>query len=138
MWGTFDLLHKGHEVFLAEAARLGDLYVIIVPDTIVYQNKGHWPVYDEEERRRVICKLPYVCDAHIDSLENGLRTFIELKPAFFCAGYDQNQDFEFKLIDFCSEKQMAVCFVRLGEYAGGIHSSHLRKPNTLSDSSDMR
>ena len=40
MFGTFDILHKGHEEFLKDAKSQGDFLIVnVVSDKLVYENK---------------------------------------------------------------------------------------------------
>jgi FAD synthetase len=50
-FGTFDILHPGHEHALTEARGLGDhLTVIIARDTTVEKVKNKKPLFDEQTR----------------------------------------------------------------------------------------
>ena len=126
VWGTFDNLHDGHREFLEQASRLGILYVIVVPDDAVLENKGHTPLFSAEERAAQLRMLPFVAGVQIDSWSGGLESLRILQPNYFCAGYDQSKDWEMQLIQFCKSTGLHISYIRLGEYAGGIHSSHLR------------
>ena len=54
--GCFDILHKGHIEYLAEAANFGDVLIVGVnTDQSVKKLKGHTrPVMDEESRALVL------------------------------------------------------------------------------------
>lgn len=92
VWGTFDLLHAGHKLFLQEALRHGrDLHVVVVPDEIVLENKGRRPFLSQSDRRRIVGSLPFVKSATIDSISRGLPTIKKVSPDFFCIGEDQSE-----------------------------------------------
>ena len=51
LFGTFDILHKGHEFFLNEAKKLGDFLVVAVArDDTVRKVKKQQPLNDEKMR----------------------------------------------------------------------------------------
>ena len=80
-WGTFDLLHEGHHNLLRRAKDLGDfLAVIIIPDQEVHENKGRYPINNQEERAQNVRDFPFVDEVYIDSLTSGLESVIALKP----------------------------------------------------------
>lgn len=129
VWGTFDLLHDGHIIFLKNAALLGDLYVIIIPDEQVEENKGYLPDNDEETRKKNIEMFSSVKikEVHIDCIKYGLESIIKIKPDYFCLGYDQDHLWEEILKKELEKKNIYVEFRRLDRYADGIHSRFLRK-----------
>jgi len=91
-FGTYDLLHPGHEFFLKAASSYGDrLVVIIARDENVEKIKGRQPRQLEEERRVVIAALPYVAEARLGYKEWGkhLEVLADIKPQVVCLGYDQ-------------------------------------------------
>ncbi|MBU2647849.1 adenylyltransferase/cytidyltransferase family protein [bacterium] len=126
-WGTFDLLHEGHYSFLKNASELGSLSVIVVPDRIVFKNKNRLPVFSEKDRCKNIMRLKWVDSCHIDSLEDGLYSVINLDPDVFCFGYDQNSKWEERLIYTLQKQGCYPSFKRLGVFGNGIHSSDILK-----------
>lgn len=91
-FGTYDLLHPGHEYFLQQAAALGDkLVVVIARDTNVERLKGLRPFHSEIERRAAVAALPYVDDARLGYEEWGrhLEVLDDIQPTVIALGYDQ-------------------------------------------------
>lgn len=127
VWGTFDNLHNGHREFLERASSLGSLHVIVVPDDAVFENKGRPPLFSAEERASQLRALPCIAGVLIDSWQDGLESLRSLRPDYFCAGYDQEKEWEIRLLEFCKVNRLQVSFVRFGEYAGGLHSSQRRQ-----------
>ncbi len=125
VWGTFDILHKGHLEFLKHASNFGDLHVIIVPDKAVYENKGRWPHNTAKIRRTNIEKLACVKGAVIDSVERKLTSLLKIRPNIFCLGYDQDEKWARKALELSNLSDIKLKFVRLHEYANGIHTSTL-------------
>ncbi|MBW7868183.1 MAG: adenylyltransferase/cytidyltransferase family protein [Brumimicrobium sp.] len=61
--GCFDILHRGHVVYLAKAASLSDYLVVAVnsDDSVRRQNKGpERPINDENSRAVVVASLEVV------------------------------------------------------------------------------
>src|SRR3546814_17344871 len=57
-FGTFDLFHIGHLRILERAAALGsELVVGVSSDELNFGTKGHYPVYDEDERMAIVSAI---------------------------------------------------------------------------------
>ena len=57
VFGTFDVLHKGHINFFKQAKKHGDhLLVVVARDKTVSLIKGIKPHYDEKERLKSVKK----------------------------------------------------------------------------------
>jgi FAD synthetase len=90
VFGTYDLLHKGHEYHLTKAASYGDeLCVIIARDSTVEHLKGKRPDHSEDERKKRVEKLSYVTQAVLGSTADKYEMILKLKPDVICLGYDQ-------------------------------------------------
>jgi len=98
--GTFDILHPAHKELLMEAKGLGDyLLVVVVPDEIVYKNKGERPANKQESRLNNLKRLPWVDEVSIDCLCWGYQSIISYKPDIFVFGPDQRTSIETRTID---------------------------------------
>jgi cytidyltransferase-like protein len=89
-FGTFDLLHKGHESFLKAAASYGQLTVVVARDNNVTLIKGRSPVQDERARLLAVAKLPFVARAVLGGKQNLMDVIDEHEPEVICLGYDQD------------------------------------------------
>jgi len=60
--GCFDILHRGHVEYLAQAADLGDLLIIgLNSDTSIQRIKGkHRPIIDQNARAILLAALSFV------------------------------------------------------------------------------
>ena|ERR1051326_3774315 len=125
VWGTFDLLHNGHKLFLKKASLFGNLFVIIIPDNIVFQNKIRLPIEDAAIRKLKVERLNYVKQAFIDCIEEGLLCIDSIKPNILCFGYDQDKVWEDILLKELDRKGYKVLVKRLDKYANGIHTKNL-------------
>ncbi|MDD5623454.1 MAG: adenylyltransferase/cytidyltransferase family protein [Candidatus Peribacteraceae bacterium] len=89
VFGTFDRLHPGHRFVLAEAAKQGDLFVVIARDTTVKRLKGRLPLQSEGERAHAIAEVvpgAHVVLGHPDDFLSPVR---EIRPDLILLGYDQ-------------------------------------------------
>lgn len=60
-FGTYDVFHVGHINLLQRAAALGDqLFVGVSTDEMNFDKKGRYPIYNQEDRARIINSLRYV------------------------------------------------------------------------------
>ncbi|MEM4444950.1 MAG: DUF357 domain-containing protein [Thermofilum sp.] len=88
--GVFDILHPGHVEFLAEAASLGEVYVVVARDETVKQSKGRYPVLSEEERLKLVRSLKPVHEAFLGEYPpNYHQVLLRVKPDIILLGYDQ-------------------------------------------------
>jgi len=100
-FGTFDIFHKGHEFYLKEAKKYGDiLNVIVARDSTVKQIKGKAPLNSELKRLAKIQNLDYVDRAFLGYEKDKYKIIEEIRPDIICLGYDQqsfNNDLKNKL-----------------------------------------
>ena len=89
-FGTFDLLHPGHEDYFRQAREHGDrLVVIVARDVTVVDIKGDLPSMGQDERLRVVRDHPLVDEAALGYEDDKYRVIEEFKPDIICLGYDQ-------------------------------------------------
>lgn len=134
--GTFDVLHPSHVFLINEAAKLGEVYVIISRDENVKKFKGLYPTLPEEQRREVIQNLKNVKKSvlgHRDS--DYLKIVEELNPDIIMLG--PNQKVTIKMIkDGLNEKGLNnVKVIRLNKLYDKyeFHSSSLIKKKIIKD-----
>jgi FAD synthetase len=93
--GTFDLIHLGHIYLINEAAKLGDVYVIVATDKNRELYSGEAPIVPEEQRLRVIKSIKNVKDAKLGRHDNDtLKTVEEIKPDIVLLGPNQKYSIE--------------------------------------------
>jgi FAD synthetase len=89
-FGTFDLLHPGHEFYLSECRRFGDvLHVIVALDSTVEKVKGKLPVHDAARRLAAVNALAHVDYAVLGNDGDKYKVIEEIRPDVVCFGYDQ-------------------------------------------------
>ena len=91
--GTFDLIHAGHIYLINEAAKLGDVYVIVATDRNRELFSGESPIIPQEQRLEVIRNLKNVKEARLGRNDNDtLKTVEEINPDIILLGPDQMYD----------------------------------------------
>ena len=122
-FGTFDLLHEGHEHFLKEAKKLGDkLYVVIAQDKTVEEVKHRKPVYTADDRRQNILDLKIADEVIIGHKQDKLKIIEQIKPDIIGLGYDQRV-FTESLREELSKRGLDPEIVRLKSHKPHIHKS---------------
>lgn len=119
-FGTFDILHPGHEHALTEARGLGDhLTVIIARDTTVEKVKNKKPFFDEQTRLKNLENLHIADKVRLGNLGDKHLVIIEENPDIIALGYDQK--FFIDNLDTVSKKHVKI--VRLQPFKPDIYKS---------------
>jgi D-glycero-beta-D-manno-heptose 1-phosphate adenylyltransferase len=92
--GCFDILHKGHVSYLAEAKKLGDLLLVgLNSDASVKRLKGpERPINNELDRQYVLSQLKSVDFVEIFNDDTPLNLILEVKPKILVKGGDWRID----------------------------------------------
>jgi len=118
--GTFDIIHPGHLCFIQNAAKYGDVYVIVARDVNVQRIKGSPPIVPEEQRRIVVEGLKGVKQAILGNENDDLTDkVVELQPDIVALGPNQNFDEE-KLAQNLKAKGLKTRVVRITEFLNNI------------------
>ena len=88
--GVFDLLHKGHILYLQEAKALGDvLFVAVNSDLSARKLKGEArPILPQEERAFIVASLSAVDYAFVFEEEDVGEIIRRMRPHFHAKGGD--------------------------------------------------
>jgi FAD synthetase len=91
VFGTFDVIHPGHESFLRQAREQGGFLIAsIARDSFVMKKKGRKPVHHEQERLRHLKESGLVDLALLSDSTTGTYSVIEQAGAdLVCFGHDQ-------------------------------------------------
>ncbi|MHA1748328.1 MAG: adenylyltransferase/cytidyltransferase family protein [Promethearchaeota archaeon] len=91
--GTFDLIHPGHLFLINEAAKLGDVFVIVSTDKNRELYSGEAPIVPEQQRLEVIKGIKNVKAARLGRSDNDtLKTVKEIYPDIILLGPNQKYD----------------------------------------------
>ena len=132
--GTFDLVHPGHIFLINEAAKLGDVYVVVATDKNRELFSGERPIIPQEQRLEIIKSLKNVKDANLGRSDNDtLKTVEEINPDIILLGPDQKYSIDI-LKKSLKEKDLNHIEVRrLETYYDkyDLHSSSLIKQKII-------
>ena len=97
--GCFDIIHPGHVHLLKEAAKLGDVFVIVARDSTIERYKKVKPIIPENQRLEVVKSIKYVSDAALGSEGNGNQGYLQyalsLKPDIIFLGPNQRTSVDY-------------------------------------------
>ena len=123
-FGSFDVLHKGHEAYLNQAKSYGDyLIVIVARNKNITKFKGRKPKNDENYRLEQIKKLGFVDESVLGNKEDILKVLEEYKPDVICLGYDQRTIDEEKLKEELEKRNLKAEIVRAKPYKEDVYKS---------------
>jgi len=132
--GTFDLLHPGHIYLVNEAAKMGEVYVIVATDQNRKLYSGKSPIIPENQRLDVIMSVKNVKEARLGRSDNDtLKTVEEISPDIILLGPDQKYN-QKTLKQGLAEKGLNNIIVkRLDTYYDKyeLHSSNLIKKKII-------
>tara|TARA_Y100000768_G_C23991185_1_gene693369 strand:- start:9013 stop:9417 length:405 start_codon:yes stop_codon:yes gene_type:complete len=106
-FGTFDLLHIGHINILERCKKFNNLdnNVLIVgisSDEFSYRKKKRYPIYNQNERKKILESLIFVDKIFIEeSFEKKREYILENKADVFIMGDDWKDKFN-ELKDICN------------------------------------
>lgn len=95
VFGTFDILHKGHLNFFEQAKDAAGpeskLIVVVGRDLNVKKAKGIFPINSENARLMGVKKQQIVDDAMLGDMTDRLKLIERIRPEMICLGYDQEE-----------------------------------------------
>ena len=93
--GTFDILHPGHIFLINEAAKLGDVHVVVATDKNREIYSGEAPIVPEQQRLEIIKNIKNVKMAKLGRHDNDtLKTVEDINPDIILLGPDQKFSIE--------------------------------------------
>ena len=93
--GCFDILHKGHVTYLAQAAELGDKLIVALntDSSVQRQGKGEdRPINKNDARAMVLAALGFVDAVVFFDADTPLSVIEELNPAVLVKGADYDPE----------------------------------------------
>ena len=128
--GTFDVLHPGHIFLINEAAKLGDVYIVIATDKNRELYSGVAPIVPEQQRLELMKRIKNVKEARLGRSDNDtLKTVEEINPDIILLGPDQKYDIEILKRELIEKGLTHITVKRLDTYYDKykLHSSSLIK-----------
>lgn len=127
VFGTFDMLHAGHEDFFKQARALArstssgqasqpHLIVSVARDSAAMRHRGLAPRQNETARRALIAKHPLVDRVVLGDEVGYLPHIIVARPDIIALGYDQHGEYVDNLVRDLTDAGMKSKVVRLKAY----------------------
>lgn len=123
IFGSFDLIHKGHIYFFKEAKRLGkELIVIIARDKTIEKVKNKPPLYNEKQRLKHVQDIGIPDKVLLGNKENPYKIIKDIKPDIIALGYDQDS-FTSRLKQELKKLNLNPKVIRIKSYKPEIYKS---------------
>lgn len=121
--GCFDILHRGHITYLAQARQMGDLLVVgLNSDASVRRLKGpERPVNDEQSRALLLAALEMVDYVVLFEEDTPYNLILKVKPDLLVKGGDYDID-NIVGADFVRQRGGEVCTI---PFVQGFSSSSI-------------
>ncbi len=126
--GVYNLVHKGHELFLNKAKELGDYLVVVVASNRTASLTKKYPVLDAKTRKKNIEKLGIADKVVIGDEKDFIKVVRREKPNVIALGYDQKIS-EKELRKLLSKEGIDCEIVRIKEELRGYKTSKIMKRN---------
>lgn len=125
IFGTFDLLHAGHENMFRQARELGDyLVAIIARDDTVKKIKGEYPHYTERQRVKNIKNTNLIDKVILGNHGDKYEILRKIRPDVIALGYDQFA-FTYQLEKFLIDEKINAEIIRLKAYKPEMYKSSI-------------
>ncbi len=119
LFGTFDHFHPGHSFVLDEAAKRGDVFVVIARDRNVERIKNLTPSHHEEERMKAVQSALPSATVILGDPTDFLAPVRAIQPDLILLGYDQ------RMPPGVTEDQLGATVERLPSFDPHLHKSSI-------------
>ncbi len=134
VFGTFDLIHPGHENLFLQAKQLFDEVILVVSvarDKNVLKIKGRLPDNSEKVRQNQLKNLDIIDKVILGALRDYIKPIVKIAPDVIALGYDQiayteNLEKDLKL------HGLKTRIIRLKSYKPSKYKTSLLKQKKLS------
>lgn len=126
VFGTFDMIHPGHEQFFVQARALGPephLVVSVARDTAASRHRGIAPRHDEAARLADIAAHPLVDEAMLGDEIGYVAHILAARPDIIALGYDQQGEYVAHLEQDLAHAGHQCKIVRLQAYKPEIYKT---------------
>src|SRR3989344_1797984 len=127
VFGTFDVLHKGHLHFFKQARALSRnpyLIVSVARNINVKKIKGREPKNSEKKRLTIVRASKLVDKAVLGGLKNNIPHILKEKPKIIALGYDQ-KTYVSNLKKDLTKRGLNVKIKRLKAYKRNLYKSSI-------------
>lgn len=96
VFGTFDMIHPGHEDLFRQARALAadpHLIVSVARDSAAQRAKGQAPRHSERERLESLRDHPLVDEAVLGGERDYMEHIVGARPDIIALGYDQSGEY---------------------------------------------
>jgi len=131
LFGTFDMIHEGHEAFFREARSLAPepfLIASIARDASVLRIKGRLPRNDEDVRRRAVESHLLIDRAVLGDAEGYVPHIVAEDPHVIVLGYDQEGEYVVHLAKDLARHGLTPRIVRLSPHQPDIFKTSKLAP----------
>lgn len=126
VFGTFDVVHRGHEHFFGQARALAkDPYLIVsvARDNVASRIKGFSPRHHEAERLATVAAHPSVDRAILGQRIGYIQHILEEKPDIIALGYDQHGEYVEGLEKDLRDAGLKAKIVRLAAHRPDVYKT---------------
>ena len=119
VFGTFDMIHAGHEDLFRQARGLANepyLIVSVATDGNVERIKGKKPRRSQSERRAMLSAHPLVDEAIVGDEVGYLTHIVAAKPDIIALGYDQEGQYVRNLERDLAQSGLSTKVMRLNAF----------------------
>ncbi len=127
LFGTFDILHPGHEYLFTEAKKKADTLIVCLGlAKTVEAIKGKAPLHSETERKRRLAQHPLISKVIMGSSDNPMEAVLRYRPDIVGLGYDQHV-FVDRLMDCIRREGLHTRVIRFKPFHPEIYKSSYLK-----------
>lgn len=126
VFGTFDMIHPGHEDFFRQARALlpePHLIVSVARDSAAKRHRGVLPRHDEAARLADIAAHPLVDEATLGDETGYLAHILAARPDIIALGYDQAGEYVDRLEGDLRAAGSGARVVRLEPYRPDLYKT---------------
>ena len=119
VFGTFDMVHPGHEDLFRQARALAPdphLIVSVARDASVARIKGALPRHSESQRARAVALQPLVDEVVLGDSQGYIEHVVAARPDIIALGYDQEGEYVSNLARDLDAAGLHVRIERLRAY----------------------
>jgi FAD synthetase len=120
VFGTFDMIHPGHEDLFRQARALAvDPYLVVslARDASVVRVKGAHARNSESDRRLAVAEHPLVDEAVLGDADGYISHITAIAPDIIALGYDQDSEYTKCLTEDLRAAGLSTVVLRLAAYA---------------------